>query len=153
MRLTLDQVQKLFTGNKHVRKTRKMLVLPVAHKDLLGTHVQLDLPIEIVCTPNLREHFGSSTKRRHTQQGVIAYWAPTLRHVRNPVAVGLVRISPGKLDGDNLQASFKAVRDAIARCYGKDDADWKAESISWTYAQMSMGKLYGVRIAVQGSLL
>jgi hypothetical protein len=154
VRLTREQARKLISGEQRSRAPRKMLVLPVVQKDLLGTHVQLDLPI-LVVSPNsdIRERWQAIGRRRAGQKEAIEFWASAFRHVRNPEAIGLVRIAPGKFDGDNLAASFKAVRDAIANVYGRDDADWKKGAVAWTYSQMSMGRLYGVRIAVVGSLI
>lgn len=154
MRLTLEEAKKFIAGKQRQASPPKRLVVPLVQTDPLGVYARLDLPILIVSEPNTRGlAWHGKAKRARNQQNAIAFWADTFRHVRLPQAVGLVRIAPGKLDGDNLQASFKAVRDAIARIYGRDDADWKANSISWSYEQMSQGRLYGVRIAVQGNLL
>lgn len=153
MRLTLDEARKFISGKQRKWKPPKMYVLSIVEKDLLGTRVQVDLPIETIVPLNVREHWRTTHSRKKKQQLLVEKWAHAFKHVRKPEAVGLVRISPGKLDDDNLHACFKHIRDAIARVYETDDADWKEGSLSWTYAQMSMGRLYGVRIAVVGSLI
>ncbi len=38
-----------------------------------------------------------------------------------PLVVQLERVAPYRLDGDNLEASFKRVRDGLAKCVGVDD--------------------------------
>jgi hypothetical protein len=37
------------------------------------------------------------------------------------LVVRLVRVAPNRLDGDNLEASFKRTRDGLAKCVGVDD--------------------------------
>lgn len=37
------------------------------------------------------------------------------------LVVRIVRVAPNRLDGDNLEASFKRVRDGLAKCAGVDD--------------------------------
>lgn len=59
-----------------------------------------------------------------------------------PYCVRLVRCGPRKLDSDNLQGAFKAIRDGIAKAFGVDDGD---ERIEWLYGQQ---KEKTVRIAV-----
>lgn len=51
--------------------------------------------------------------------------------------VTLTRIGKGTLDGDNLQAAFKPLRDAIANTLELDDADSRIE---WQYRQIGAGK-------------
>ena len=61
--------------------------------------------------------------------------------------VSLTRISKGKLDeGDNLNSSFKFVRDAIAEWLGVDDG---SDRYDWRYAQ-ERGEP-GIRILIEGS--
>lgn len=59
-----------------------------------------------------------------------------------PCEVLLTRVAPSKgLDGDNLQGSLKAIRDAVAAWIGIDDG---SERVHYTYAQ-ERGP-WGVRI-------
>lgn len=48
------------------------------------------------------------------------------------IVVTLIRCGPKELDGDNLQTSFKSLRDAISKSLGVDDADRR---ITWQYRQ------------------
>jgi hypothetical protein len=63
-----------------------------------------------------------------------------------PVTVVLTRIAPRRLDGDNLQSGFKAVRDGVADWLGVDDG---SSLVDWQYFQRS-GKAgeYAVEIEV-----
>ena len=49
-----------------------------------------------------------------------------------PLTVGLVRISPYRLDDDNLRGALKSTRDAVAAWLGIDDRDSR---VQWDYAQ------------------
>jgi hypothetical protein len=63
-----------------------------------------------------------------------------------PATVVLTRVAPRKLDGDNLQSGFKAVRDGVADWLGVDDGNGL---VDWQYAQRSAGaKVYKVEIEV-----
>lgn len=48
------------------------------------------------------------------------------------VIVTIIRCGHKELDGDNLQASYKALRDAISTSFGVNDADHR---ITWQYRQ------------------
>jgi hypothetical protein len=53
--------------------------------------------------------------------------------------VELTRLCPARCrsrDGDNLQASAKAVRDEVAALLGVDDADLNGGKVSWSYRQL-----------------
>lgn len=66
-------------------------------------------------------------------------WKPTL-----PCEVTLTRISPRRLDGDNLQGALKYIRDEVADWIGVDDAD---DRVEWSYRQEN-GK-HAVRITIE----
>lgn len=51
--------------------------------------------------------------------------------------VTLIRVGKGTLDGDNLQAAFKPLRDAIANTLELDDGDSRIE---WQYRQIGAGE-------------
>jgi hypothetical protein len=66
-----------------------------------------------------------------------------------PVDVVLTRISPRKLDTDNLARAFKAVRDQVSFWIGVNDAD---ERVHWIYRQEKPGLFpwkQGIRIEVK----
>jgi hypothetical protein len=49
-----------------------------------------------------------------------------------PAVVTLTRVSAGRLDGDGLQASFKAIRDGVADSLGVNDG---GPFVEWRYLQ------------------
>lgn len=61
------------------------------------------------------------------------------------VRVTLTRVSPRRLDGDNLASAFKAVRDGVADALGRNDGD---SEIDWRYEQRQ-DRDYGVEIRIQ----
>lgn len=70
-------------------------------------------------------------KQAKKQKGDVRLLCP--RWTSGPLLlIRLTRVSPGELDGDNLQGALKAVRDAIASWLRVDDA---TPLIRWEYAQ------------------
>ncbi len=63
-------------------------------------------------------------------------------------AVTLTRIGKRKLDSDNLQGGFKAIRDAIAKAFGIDDG---SDRWGWRYDQR-VEKRYGIEITIERSV-
>lgn len=62
------------------------------------------------------------------------------------ITIVLTRVAPRKLDGDNLQSGFKAVRDGVAQWLGVDDGD---DRLDWQYRQRNGGaKVYRVEIEI-----
>ena len=109
------------------------------------------LPIRVQSTPNLREHW-SKGARRAKEQRLLARLAlqdakrrPTVPEL--PVTIMLTRYGPNyrPLDGDNLGAAFKAIRDGIADFYRVDDGDARYK---WVYAQVRC-RTYAVGIEIQ----
>lgn len=66
--------------------------------------------------------------------------------VRDSYAITLTRIAPKKLDSDNLQGSFKAVRDEVAALLGIDDG---SEALSWRYLQRKGSKPYEYAVEIE----
>jgi len=64
-----------------------------------------------------------------------------------PAVVHLTRIGAGTLDGDGLQASFKAVRDGVSDALGVDDGGpW----VMWRYEQEKGPRgTYAVRVRIE----
>ncbi|MGQ2994263.1 hypothetical protein [Variovorax sp.] len=82
---------------------------------------------------NIREHHFARARRVKNEKSAVGWTLRTQRPPQGPVRVTLTRCMWGKgLDGDNLQGSLKAPRDAVAEWLGRDDAD---KSIDWVYAQ------------------
>lgn len=112
--------------------------------------VVVELPIKTVAGLNAREHWRKRANRvrleRHSARMSLAN-AAFRQHL--PAMVTLVRISSGKLDDDNLQGAFKAIRDGVADAYGVPDNDPR---IAWKYAQERCERgRYGVRIIVESA--
>ena len=63
------------------------------------------------------------------------------------IRVELVRVSPRKLDSDNLQGALKAVRDGVADALGLDDGSARYR---WEYSQLKGQPSVSVTIAAQG---
>jgi hypothetical protein len=64
-----------------------------------------------------------------------------------PLTITMTRIAPRGLDGDNLQAAFKAVRDGVADWMKTEDND---PLLLWRYEQrQGRPKEYGVEITVE----
>ena len=108
---------------------------------------------------NLREHWVVKAKRVKEQRN--GAWFHLLAHggmrtvlnmagvlSRNPqtgITCTLTRISPKRLDDDNLSGAFKAIRDEVAKQVGLDDGSprW-----TWKYAQESGAPGYRIHLEV-----
>jgi len=112
--------------------------------------MRLELPIRVVSEMNTREHWAVRNRRKQAQQtAVLAGWRQAFGHRRVPLpcVVRLTRIGCQPLDGDNLQAAFKGIRDQLARLIGVDDG---SDKVRFEYAQEAVRKRqYAVRIEVQ----
>ena len=100
--------------------------------------VQLDLSLQTKSELNQREHWATKARRVKMQRGVVTMALRQYGHVLDElrtaprVRVLLVRMSPRKLDDDNLRGALKAVRDAVAAWVGIDDG---SERYEWHYDQ------------------
>ena len=106
------------------------------------------LPLRTVSTLNAREHWSKRARRAAEHRGV-THMALTarLRGIALPVVVTLTRIAPRALDGDNLQASCKNVRDGVADALGVDD---RTPLVTWVYLQRrGKPREYGVEITIE----
>jgi hypothetical protein len=111
--------------------------------------IEVTVPIKTVGGMNVREHWRQRARRvkneRYTTRLILLASEPPAL----PCVVTLTRLSPGKLDGDNLQGAGKAVRDQVADFLGIDDAD---ERIEWRYAQERCPpKHFGVRVRIEAA--
>jgi hypothetical protein len=103
----------------------------------------IELPIRIDSVANKREHW--ATKARRTKQHRLAALAVAPHPL--PCVVTMIRVAPRKLDGDNLQSGFKALRDGIADRLGVDDADPR---VTWKYDQVrGRAKEYAARVKIE----
>jgi len=101
---------------------------------------------------NKREHWGKRHRRDKEQKAIIRdlMLAKQLQLPGAPWRILLTRVKPHDrrirfLDGDNLQASFKAIRDQIAASLGFDDGD--EQVATWSYAQ-AVGPDYGIEVEI-----
>lgn len=112
-------------------------------------------PLRTVSAMNRREHWAARARRAANEREVA--YMETLAQLRRrasakgraadapPTSIRLTRIGPRTLDGDNLAASCKGIRDGIADALGlPDDSDVR---VTWRYAQRR-GE-YGVEVEVR----
>lgn len=105
------------------------------------------LPIRIVSEANVRECWQAKHRRSRKQRDMAYLCCRGYRRMagnERPVSITLTRIGRRKLDGDNLQRGFKAVRDGVADALGVDDG---SDRITWQYRQ-EKGE-YAVRIEIR----
>lgn len=72
------------------------------------------------------------------------WWAKALGPLPAQAVVLLVRCGPRPLDGDNLQAAWKAARDGLALGWGVDDGD--TSRVRWVYEQAKAEYSAGVYV-------
>ena len=111
--------------------------------------IAIEAPLTLRNTLNSRMHWAARHRLNRTEAAAVGfllrgYWdRPNL-----PVVVRLHRIYGPRnkpMDGDGLQAAFKAIRDAVAEWLRTDDAD---PGIEWEYSQ-ERGKSNVVRIEIE----
>ena len=100
--------------------------------------IEVRMNMKIVSVANMRLHWAIKAKlakdqRTRTRMSLSAA-AQSSGAEMLPVTVVLTRVAPRRLDGDNLQSGFKAVRDGVADWLGVDDGNGL---IDWQYAQRS----------------
>lgn len=109
------------------------------------------LPIRTESEANVRECWQAKHRRAKEQQHTVFLGMyghhRTLKAHRGRFYVTLTRIGVRKLDGDNLQRSFKAIRDQVAKMCGVDDG---SDRIGFAY-QQERGKVkeYAVKVEVE----
>ena len=112
--------------------------------------IEVRMNMKIVSVANMRLHWAAKAKLTRDQRTrtrlSLAAVAQSFGVEGLPVTGVLTRIAPRRLDGDNLQSGFKAVRDGVADWLGVDDG---SSLVDWQYFQRS-GKAgeYAVEIEV-----
>lgn len=99
------------------------------------TTITIQLPLHIQSEANCRDHWrkrAARAKLQRTTARVMCQQYERPMGYDGPVTVALTRISPRKLDDDNLAGGFKAVRDGVADWLGINDG---SERMTWLYAQ------------------
>lgn len=91
------------------------------------------IPLRTVSELNQSEHWARRHRRRKQHKKITGLVLNTCKKPKLPADVWLTRIAPRKLDeGDNLNSSFKAIRDQIAAWLGVDDG---GDQVTWRYFQ------------------
>lgn len=112
---------------------------------------EITLPVTTISEANRSRHeHWATTAKRHKAQRRIAYAYVAIEgpwNIDGGVVITLTRCSPRLLDGDNLQAALKHIRDGV--CDGlhvKNDSDPR---IKWSYGQEQVKGLQFVRVNIE----
>lgn len=94
--------------------------------------MNIRIPLRTVNPLNRREHWTARSRRVKAERA--ATWAAVFDTLRPalPATVLLTREATRAMDTDGLAASFKGVRDEVAKWLGVDDA---SPLVEWKYAQ------------------
>ena len=110
------------------------------------------IPIKTVSEGNIREHWHKAASRHTAQRMAVEKALAQCSKQELPCTVELIRYGLRKLDSDNLQFSFKWIRDAVADWLvpglkrGRADDDPR---ITWEYGQTKVKKgEEGFKIAI-----
>lgn len=95
--------------------------------------LEVRVPITLPSIANARLHWAAKAKLFKKQRDATTMYLSLTAHgfrdahrlwgENRTVHVMLTRVSPRKLDGDNLQSAFKGVRDSVAAFFLLDDGD------------------------------
>lgn len=116
------------------------------------------VPIKTVSEGNVREHWHKAASRHTAQRNAVT---ESLNHagvpsvITDPILVTLTRHGVRKLDSDNLQFSFKWIRDAVADYLVPGLAKGRADDdprLKWAYEQVKVSKgQEGFQVTLQTS--
>lgn len=99
--------------------------------DALARAYTFEVPVKTASTSNLREHPMARYRRTDAQKAATRRRCP--EWTAGPLlVVRLTRVSPRKLDDDNVRGALKSVRDALASWLRVDDA---SPLVRWEYLQ------------------
>lgn len=105
------------------------------------------IPLALPSAPNQRLHWAAKARQVRAQRDATAWVLGSRPRPSLPVVVTLTRVSPRRLDDDNLRGAFKAVRDQVATWLGVDDADPR---VRWDYDQRKGPPAVEVRVSPCG---
>lgn len=110
--------------------------------------VTFEIPVNLVSEMNSRDHW-ATRHRRFKAQGkwVLAELIGKCPPSTDRIRITLTRVKAPlqrDFDGDNLQASFKAIRDSIAAWLDIDDG---SDRLDFEYKQVK-GQMAGVRVEI-----
>ena len=95
--------------------------------------LRIELPLRIESVANgSHGHWRTKAGRTKRQREAVQLAIPKHKLPGLPCEVKLIRLAPRRLDGDNLQSGFKAVRDGVADRMGIKDNDPR---VTWVYDQ------------------
>ncbi|MBU6278581.1 MAG: hypothetical protein KGN78_05000 [Actinomycetales bacterium] len=105
--------------------------------------------MKLISEANQREHWAIKNKRKKAQQRAVELtWLAGRYRVAPPVCITLTRVGVRRLDPDNLAGSCKHVQDALAKCIGVDDGDFR--KVRWIYEQRKGSpKQYLLEVCIQ----
>ncbi len=119
------------------------------------TFLRKEIPMKLPSAGNLHEHWRKRHTRIKAQRFAVKLCLGKSNGrlneafaalVRGEVlAVTFTRVSPRKLDSDNLAFAFKGMRDEVAAQLGVDDG---SDSLTWLYAQESGKPCVRIEIAL-----
>lgn len=115
---------------------------------------ELPIPTRSEANRSRHEHWAVTRKRAAFQRGLTKslLWLPLdgTRRSETPVTITLTRISPRRLDTDNLTGALKHVRDGVADALGHPDDSHPR--LTWRYAQRRGAKgAYAVEVRVEAT--
>lgn len=113
--------------------------------------VDVVLPLRTVSEPNVRGHWAVKSQRARNQRWVARHLVSGAELPRPPLVVTLCRVSPRRLDDDNLRGALKHVRDGVADALGIDDG---SDLVEWRYAQVAKIKSaekFAVWVRIEGA--
>lgn len=109
--------------------------------------------LTLVSSANASQHWATKSKRNKKQCLAVKYFLNQVMLPMLPVKITLTRISPRKLDSDNLAYAFKAIRDFIAKQYFPDSKLGMADDypcFEWHYAHCKDEvREYAIRIQIE----
>jgi hypothetical protein len=126
-------------------------MLPAQRRiELNSVHIQL--PLRVLNYKNEVEHWTEKARRTKNERRItgdsvraaLNQW-DSWDETTEAVTIHLTRVSPRKLDSDNLQRALSAVRDGVADALGINDG---SDRLTWTYEQEQQ-HAYGVRIEIR----
>lgn len=100
-------------------------------------------PVGQLPSPQPQPHSGDGAGEPHRRK---EKGPPRVANRRPRVRVTLIGVAAQDQDSDNLAASFKWLRDAIAADLGLDDAD---SIIEWQYRQVAVPGPAGVVVRIE----
>ena len=118
--------------------------------------INIKLPIKIISEANNTDHWTKKHKRKKDIAKKLRTYLPSFGKCHLPCKVTLTRISPRRLDSDNLIISFKFIRDYLSNLLipglapGRADDDHRIE---WCYEQVrGESKEYAIIVRIESKL-